>query len=195
MDIPIGLRDTDSAPRLCDQEARRILGHRRSSVFSAPIRSVFGAGSHEEACGEAEQLTGKRMTLQTYAILPKVAEVDRLMQSEQARATVREVHPEVCFWSLNSQRPVEYTKKKRMGFEERVSLLSRVGGPAEAAVDDALSQYLRKDVAKDDIVDALVAAITAAQPDDKLHTVPEHPETDSKGLPMEMVYAPFLTKD
>ena len=44
VDIPIGLRDSDSAPRLCDQEARRLLGPRGSSVFPAPIRSVLRAG-------------------------------------------------------------------------------------------------------------------------------------------------------
>ncbi len=40
IDIPIGL--TDSGPRQCDIQARRLLGARRgTSVFPAPIRPVL----------------------------------------------------------------------------------------------------------------------------------------------------------
>ena len=191
IDIPIGLRDNDASPRLCDQEARRLLGPRRSSVFSAPIRSVLVAGSYEEACATAKHLTKKSMTKQAYGILPTVAEVDALMRSREARAIVREVHPEVCFWAFNGQQPLQWYKKKQEGFEERMWLMSRVWPPAKNAVAEALSHHLRKHVARDDVVDALVLAITAAQPDERLSTIPAEPETDSKRLPMEMVYARF----
>jgi len=49
--------------------------------------------------------------------------------------------------------------------------------------------YRRSEVARDDIVDALVVAATAAVPDASLRTVPFIPEHDSKRLPMEMVYS------
>ena len=94
VDIPIGLRDSDSVPRVWDQEARRILGPRASSVFPAPIRSILGAATYQEALAEARRLTGKGVSRQGYAILPKIAEVDELMRSEEARAVIREVHPE-----------------------------------------------------------------------------------------------------
>ena len=51
----------------------------------------------------------------------------------------------------------------------------------------ALNEFLRKEVAKDDIVDAMAAAVTACCPDN-LRTLPADPERDAKGLPMEMVY-------
>ena len=41
VDIPIGL--SEGPPRECDIEARALLGDRRSSVFSAPVRPVLGA--------------------------------------------------------------------------------------------------------------------------------------------------------
>ena len=70
-------------------------------------------------------------------------------------------------------------------------LMSRVWPPAGNAVAEALQRYPRYQVARDDIVDALVLAITAAQPEDRLFTIPAEPETDSAGLPVEMVYAIF----
>ena len=46
IDIPIGL--TDSGPRQCDIQARRLLGARRgTSVFPAPIRPVLNVGSRQ----------------------------------------------------------------------------------------------------------------------------------------------------
>jgi predicted RNase H-like nuclease len=48
IDIPIGL--TDSGPRQCDIQARRLLGARRgTSVFPAPIRPVLHVASRIEA--------------------------------------------------------------------------------------------------------------------------------------------------
>lgn len=47
VDIPIGL--SDASPRRCDEEARALLGERRSSVFPAPVRAVLGARSYEAA--------------------------------------------------------------------------------------------------------------------------------------------------
>ena len=53
----------------------------------------------------------------------------------------------------------------------------------------SLRQYARKDVAEDDILDALVAAVTASRKEEGLLTIPDNPEFDSEGLPMEMVVA------
>ena len=45
-----------------------------------------------------------------------------------------------------------------------------------------------KDIARDDILDALVAAVVARHGHGKLQSVPNVPQKDPKGLPMEMVY-------
>ena len=49
-----------------------------------------------------------------------------------------------------------------------------------------MNEFLRKEVARDDILDSLVGAITAMHP---LKTIPEAPEIDDMGLKMEMVFA------
>jgi len=51
-----------------------------------------------------------------------------------------------------------------------------------------MSKFLRKDLAKDDILDALVLALTAAYPSEKLVTFPPNPPYDEKQLRMEIVY-------
>ena len=53
---------------------------------------------------------------------------------------------------------------------------------------DALDTYKRKDVAADDILDALVGAVTAMHLP-AIKTLPENPVKDEEGLAMEIVYA------
>ena len=77
IDIPIGLPDEGS--RRCDLEARKLIGPRRSSVFPAPFRSVLGALTYEDAAARCRAVSGKSLSLQAFGILPKIAEVDRLM--------------------------------------------------------------------------------------------------------------------
>lgn len=55
-------------------------------------------------------------------------------------------------------------------------------------IKSAMSKFLRKDLAKDDILDALVLALTAAYPSEKLVTFPPNPPYDEKQLRMEIVY-------
>jgi predicted RNase H-like nuclease len=56
-----------------------------------------------------------------------------------------------------------------------------------------LVNYPRKIVAADDILDALVCAITA-QLSSHWKTAPAEPERDSKGLAMEMVYCDMSSR-
>ena len=53
--------------------------------------------------------------------------------------------------------------------------------------DQTRSRYYKTQVADDDIIDALVCAVTALF-NGSLSTFPLAPETDSKGIPMEIVY-------
>jgi predicted RNase H-like nuclease len=130
LDIPIGLPDRGA--RDCDLAARRLLGPGRgSSVFPAPIRPLLEACSHAEACSIRETVEHKRLSIQSWAIIPKIREVDAALRaSAQLRARVREVHPEVCFYYLASRRPMSHAKKKREGRERRVEAGEAVTIPA-----------------------------------------------------------------
>lgn len=191
VDIPIGLPDGPEG-RACDRAARKVLGKRRaSSVFPAPARAVLGASDYEDAKRRSREATGKAVNVQTFAIVPKICEVVALLRCDaKARCLVREIHPEVCFWALNGCKPMKHDKKDEAGFRERLDVLERIRPDARREIDEILKDFKCKEVARDDAVDAMVAAVTAAHDAAALRTLPPCPPRDSAGrLPMEMVYA------
>ena len=191
IDIPIGLPNGGEG-RLCDNEARRKLApHRTSSVFPVPVRSALTAETYEEANEKNRRASGKGLPRQTYAILPKIREVDSLLRkSARARRAVREAHPEICFWALAGGRPMRHSKKTGRGFDERLALLERFLPSAVRCFGHIRTGYRCWDLADDDILDAMAVAITASADRGALRTLPELSVEDSCGLPMEMVYAP-----
>ena len=217
VDIPIGLPE-DTTPRACDIEARKKLGRKRlAAVFPAPPRpfvdkvaltpdwdwTAIHGKPFQEAFAEAnkwhrEKFRNKGLAAQAFGIAPKIAEMDEFMRTRDAASPeIREVHPEICFWALNEQQPMSHKKSNSEGCEERLATLRRCaqeinGVDVDAIFKKARGKWTKTRVADDDILDALAAAITAkivSQNGDRLGTLPENPQTDSKGLPMEMVYA------
>jgi len=184
IDIPIGLREKGSQERLCDLDARKVLGPpRASSVFPAPCRPAVYAASYIEASRINEQMTGRRLSKQTWAIAPKIREVDEfLSQHHERKNHIREIHPEICFWALAGGRPMKHAKRTVQGFEERRNVLKHVLPQTDDIIVDALYHRKDKDVANDDILDGLVGAATAVFGKDRLATLPEKPELDSENF-------------
>lgn len=190
VDIPIGLKEDGLEERRCDKAARHILGRRGSSVFPAPVRQVLTESTYEAASRTNRRVRGKKISKQTWAIVPKITDVDHLLADVPfARGHVREIHPEVLFWALNGRKAMRFNKKKRPGIEERMAVLGRYEQRTQVIHDDVMANYFRKVVGRDDVLDALAAAVTArlGYPD-KLATLPENPPRDARGLPMEMVF-------
>lgn len=188
IDIPIGLKEKGSTGRLCDKQARKAIGKRRSSVFPPPCRQATYEDSYENASHVNKKITGKSLTKQTFAISSKIREVDMLMEINDVKQYILEVHPELCFYGLSGS-PMEFNKKKNEGFLERRDILMTYCKATDDIIDSALSTYKRKEVARDDILDALSAAVTAKLCHQNGFTsIPEHPESDGKGLPMQMIY-------
>jgi predicted RNase H-like nuclease len=188
IDIPIGLRREHRDERLCDKMARAVLQPKRgASVFPAPSRCALACESYEEASEHNRACTGRRLTRQTWAIIPRIREVDQFLRTETRRAKIHEMHPEVCFWALNIRQPMNFTKRSTEGFEDRLAVLARYYLNSRAMVEMAMRQHRRAEVARDDIVDALVGAVTARNVE-SLSRFPDTPEIDETGLPMEIVY-------
>ena len=128
--------------------------------------------------------TGKKLTKQTFALMKKIREVDDLMTPE-LQNRVREIHPEILFWALNGQKPIESNKKTVPGQAQRHNLLQRIF----TDIDSILVRAPVSGCAMDDALDAVVAAWAAGQAViGKAKTLPEEPQLDSKGLKMEMLY-------
>jgi predicted RNase H-like nuclease len=97
IDIPIGLLDA-AAPggRPCDQEARKLLGPRSSSVFSPPSQTALSATNYVEACKLNRQsgpIAGG-ISQQSFAIFPKLADAE---QAVATSAWLRERVPRAMF--------------------------------------------------------------------------------------------------
>jgi len=191
VDIPIGLREAGREERRCDLEARRLLGRPRgSSVFPAPCRAALRAASRTEASRINHEITDRKLSKQSWALAPKIRQVDELLQEDpEARRVVREIHPEVLFWALNNGHSMKCSKRGRPGFDERLDVLKKCFAGTESTVETARNHFTRKHVARDDILDALAAAVSGliAQGGTLLY-LPEQFEHDETGLPMAMLY-------
>jgi predicted RNase H-like nuclease len=187
IDIPIGL--PEDGKRQCDVEARKILKKSSSSVFPVPCQQAIQADTYKKACRINNKIIGVKLSVQTWNTANKIREVDNLLcKNEKARRCVRESHPEVCFWALANQRPMTHYKKTERGFAERLNLLNKIYPATEKIVNSAMQEFVRKDLARDDILDAIALGISASPGKKYLMTIPENPPRDAMGLPMQIVF-------
>jgi predicted RNase H-like nuclease len=144
LDMPIGLVD---GPRPCDGAARKLLGFpRSSSVFAAPCRAALNSTSHARASEMNRNTTGKGLSIQAWAIAPKIKQIDDILQPGH-QSWVFEVHPKISFWRMNGRKPMTRSKSRRAGREERCLILINefpdldrhiAARPAGVEVDDLL---------------------------------------------------------
>ncbi len=183
VDIPIGLLDVPQpGGRHCDQQARRLLGRRASSVFSPPSRRILEATHYD-------QVRAHGMSRQAFGILPKVREVDRLM-TPLRQQRVYEAHPELAFLTL-AGKPIQHNKKTPTGRDARLRALTKKSAAplrnVRPAFRRALKTFKRSQVAPDDLIDACVLVWTAYRiANNQADRVPTHTQVDIRGLRMEM---------
>jgi len=190
IDIPIGLADEDS--RQCDIEARKKLDVRGSSVFPTPIRAVVedprSQMDYAYAVGVSQQnhKRQKGISKQTHAILPKIAKVNELMTPE-LQNRILETHPELIFWALNHGEPLP-PKKTEKGKKRRIEILDKIFPGIEKEIYAKAKEFC-KEAKIDDVIDACACLATAILfLTHKTTKIPTEPETDKKGLRMEMHY-------
>jgi predicted RNase H-like nuclease len=187
LDIPIGLPERGS--RECDLRARAVLGRPRgSSVFPAPLRSALEAATHDEASAITEAIDGRRMSIQAFAILPKVRAIDELLaMSPEARQRVREVHPELSFWAWNDRSSLRHSKRAAAGARERLALAERWLG--RDLLPRLRGSHSKREIGDDDVLDAIAALWTAHRiARGAAETLPRSPLRDRRGLPMQIVF-------
>ena len=194
IDVPIGLRESSGEPRACDSAARRVLSpDRHHSVFPTPVRAATREDAYDAAKAVQERRTDGSLNRQTWGITPKIDEVDRFLRdTPAARGIVRESHPEVCFRSF-AGAPMTYSKTGRpeRAFWERLGALRAAEPDVYDHLRAAVASGLDGDASDDDLLDAFAVALTARGDDAGLETLPAEPETDPRGLAMEIVYRRF----
>jgi predicted RNase H-like nuclease len=190
IDIPVGLPDSGVEGRLCDREARRLLGAgRAASVFSPPARPALAATGYAHALALNRRATGRGLSKQAWNIVPKIRAIDALLRANgMLRGRLRESHPELCLRALNGGQAMRYNKKRPEGRRERLGVLEQHFPQCRALFRQASAAFRRREVACDDIVDAMVCAVTAKCGAGGYRTLPSEPPLDGQGLPMEIVY-------
>lgn len=154
IDIPIGLPNT--APRDLEFQARQLLAGKSSSVFSVPCRDAVYAENYSRACQINQERFGKKLSVQSWNICGKIRQVDKTLRDSPALAhRVYESHPELAFKLLNGE-PLLFSKKTAEGLQERLQILQRFMPNARDWFAAALTAHPRKQLARDDIVDAMV---------------------------------------
>jgi predicted RNase H-like nuclease len=145
------------------------------------VRATLAYNTYVEASDASLSASGKRISRQTFGILPHIREVDAAM-TPALQWRVFEVHPEVAFRALNDDARL-IRKRDIAGSEARAALLSGVYGFDVAAL------HVPRGAARDDLYDAAVCAWTAERiANGTARRLPEVPAIDSHGLRMEIWY-------
>ncbi len=175
IDIPIGL--PVSGRREADLAARSLLGARRNSVFFTPIRTAVEAATHADATAASFRLTGLGLSRQSFALVPKLREVDTWIR--RAPCPVYEVHPEVSFAILLGA-PASTPKKSWAGMSERRRALELAGLSLDQIDGEAAVR-----AAVDDVLDAAIAAWSARRISrGQALTIPDPPPLGPDGRPI-----------
>ena len=203
VDIPIGLQS--DRKRACDVEAKQVLGSTRgNSVFYTPTRKGVEAQNIKEA-KQAQDALDFSVQNQAWAIVPRIQEVDEFLEmfdGEIGNTEIRETHPEVCFCALNDGAPLMHEKKTQEGIEERLSVLSEHLTDARSLYDNAVETFMEPEwapvigkSARDDILDAMVAALTARECGENPPRLPQESNLeydDVREREMEIVFWPDI---
>ena len=160
VDMIIGCPDA-AVPggRRCDRQARALLGHPRSaSVFSPPAYTALEAGTYAEAVRRNRQSGSDApgLSKQTFHLFPKLRAVAGELTPDR-QEWVREVHPELAFYAMNGDAPVEESKHDPAGRHVRRRLLTANG--FDGVFDDGSVSNLPG--TPDDVIDACAACWTA----------------------------------
>jgi len=121
--------------------------------------------------------------------VPKIRQIDDLLHANKdLQGVIRESHPELCFWGLNGRQAMRCNKKQPQGQQERLRVLAGIFPQSRALFEQACAAYPRREVARDDIIDAMVCAVTARYGYGRYRTAPASAVLDGQRLPMEIVY-------
>lgn len=193
VDMPMGL--AEGGTRLADMEARQFLpSHLKSSIFNTPVRDAVHARVKSVAKSINRKLTGKSLSEQSLGLCSKIREVDACLQADELiRQLLYEAHPEICFIKCGAKPPA-YTKKDLLGGIERIRVLERFVPDVEGILKAVRAEYPVSRVAADDVLDALVLAVSAWGSQGRPQFFPvamQTPPKDGTGLDMAVWFHDF----
>lgn len=164
--MPIGLPERGT--RAADRLARTILGRDRS-VVDVPRREVVEEPTYERAAERLFRLEGRKLARATWALVPKLLEVDQRVGPGDP---IVEVHAELSFRAL-AGRPLRHGTKTWGGIAQRRKLLASSGIRLPDDVNVLAS------ASPGDVLDAAAAAWSAHRVATRIAiSLPDPPEVD-----------------
>ncbi|MCW3788784.1 DUF429 domain-containing protein [Plebeiibacterium sediminum] len=160
IDMPIGLVSSCNEERNIDVLIRKQLGHPfSSSVFTVPCKQAVYANDYKGASKINREILGKGISIQAWNICAKIKALDLFLKENQSlKSKFKETHPELCFKHLKGTS-LNHKKKTAGGFSERMELLEQKQSDIKLIYKQFRQEFLKKDVADDDMLDSLVLAI------------------------------------
>ncbi|MBN8821874.1 MULTISPECIES: DUF429 domain-containing protein [unclassified Spirosoma] len=177
IDIPLHFADTSY--RICEVAAQALLGVKRASIFFTPHRAAVYAATYAEANRLNRLYTDKGVSKQTWNICAKIREANQFL-GDHPDYSIREAHPELCFYYLNQRQPLLSKKSTPQGAADRLGLIARHAESYPQVIENTLKITKRKDVKVDDVIDATILAIRAS--DTNLQCVPENRPFDKQDV-------------
>ncbi len=188
IDMPVGLPESPQDLRP-EPLLRQELKGRASTVFNVPCRQAVQERDYAAASRINDEVMGKRLTRQSFGILPKIREIDVFLKKEPAwKNRLLESHPEYCFAKLNQGRPIGLSKRTAEGAAERLLLLTSYYPDAPLLLTRFFELYPDARSHTDDLLDALVLALMgAAGLRNGFQSLPLSPPSDPRGILMQII--------
>ena len=189
IDMPIGL-SSKGYLRTVDALLRKELQGRHSTVFNVPARASLAAKTHKEASQINQIIEGKKISIQSFFISKKIAELDNLLIN---RPTLKnkfiESHPELCFKYLNKGTTVLSKKSTKEGIQERLAILKKYDPRIDNLYREVEGQTKKKFVKRDDIIDAICLCLAnQLSGKDKMQFIVDPLIEDAVGIRMRVAY-------
>lgn len=162
--------------RTCDRMARELLGWPRAGAIQSP------PSRHYLRTGDLDARAHKGLNPISARMLRRYAEVAEEMQPYRQRQ-VFEVHPELSFYQLNDDVPMQHAKETPEGVKERRELVeARIPGVDAVLAAEIPGVELRH------LLDATADMVTARRIAARaVERIPEDPEWDEQGVRMEIL--------
>ena len=144
--------------RSVDQKARVILGKRASTVFNAPSINALKENNFQTASLINFELTGKKLSKQSFNLFNKIREVQNFKNSNPA-IRIYESHPELAFMKLNENHVVLEKKKTAEGKIKRIKLLQSIFDSFD--FENLRAKFNKNMIKNDDILDSFAMLYVA----------------------------------
>ena len=190
IDIPTGLSSLN-IERTIDSSIRKLLPkNKKSSVFTPPCRESLKMKDYYNGNNVNRKVIGKGISIQAWNIGNKIIEVDNVLRTKSSlNDIVHESHPELCFCYIKDYQSINFNKKTSEGFEERINIIENFFPNTNQLVQSTFEENKKEHIKKDDILDAIILAISAKEwKNNGSRTIRQKEENDEMNIPFGIFY-------